>query len=59
MTTGVITFAQAAKPPAGAVVTAGYLFDVPVRFDTDFLEIDMEAFEAGAIPRIPLIEIAV
>ena len=59
ITTGVVIFAQAAKPPADAVVTAGYLFDVPVRFDTDFLEIDMEAFEAGAIPRIPLIEIAV
>ncbi|BDV33343.1 DUF2460 domain-containing protein [Methylocystis iwaonis] len=58
-TTGVVAFTAAAIPPPGAVVTAGYLFDVPVRFDADFLEIDMQAFEAGAIPRIPIIEIAV
>lgn len=58
-TTGVVTFGAATIPPAGAIVTAGYLFDVPVRFDADFLEIDMQAFEAGAIPRIPIIEIAV
>ncbi len=55
--TGVVTFVDKAIPPAGAPVTAGFLFDVPVRFDTDFLEIDMQAFEAGAIPRIPIIEI--
>jgi uncharacterized protein (TIGR02217 family) len=55
--TGLVTFAPGAIPPEGAVVTAGYLFDVPTRFDTDFLEIDMQAFEAGAIPNIPVIEI--
>jgi uncharacterized protein (TIGR02217 family) len=38
-------------------VTSGFLFDVPARFDMDFLEIDMQAFEAGAIPNIPIIEI--
>lgn len=58
-TTGVVTFASGAIPPAGAAVTAGFLFDVPARFDTDFLEIDMRAFEAGEIPRIPIIEIAI
>ncbi len=57
-TTGVVTFAPGAAPPSNALVTAGFLFDVPVRFDADFLEIDLEAFEAGAIPKIPLIEIA-
>ena len=40
-----------------AAVTAGFLFDVPVRFDTDYLEVDLSAFEAGAIPKIPLVEI--
>lgn len=55
---GQITFAANAIPPSGASVTAGFEFDVPVRFDTDYLEIDLEAFEAGAIPKIPLIEIA-
>lgn len=54
---GVVAFAPEAAPPPGALVTAGFLFDVPVRFDTDFLEIDMQAFEAGAIPKIPIIEI--
>ena len=46
-----------APPPAGAAITAGFAFDVPVRFDTDELEIDLSAFEAGEIPKIPLVEI--
>jgi len=57
VTTGVVTFVPGHVPPAGAAVTAGYLFDVPVRFDTDTLEIDLAAFEAGEIPKIPLIEL--
>jgi uncharacterized protein (TIGR02217 family) len=44
-------------PRAGAAVTAGFRFDVPVRFDTDWLEVELSAFEAGDIPRIPLIEL--
>jgi uncharacterized protein (TIGR02217 family) len=56
-TTGVITFAPGHIPALDAVVTAGFLFDVPVRFDTDFLEVDHSAFAAGAIPKIPLLEI--
>lgn len=58
-TTGIVTFAPTSVPPVGASVTAGFLFDVPARFDTDFLEIDLEAFEAGAIPKIPVLEIMV
>jgi uncharacterized protein (TIGR02217 family) len=54
-TTGLVTFADA--PPDGSVVTAGFSFDVPVRFDTDELDIDLSTFEAGGIPQIPLIEI--
>ncbi|MFN3856091.1 MAG: TIGR02217 family protein [Phreatobacter sp.] len=54
-TTGEITFAS--PPPAGAVVTAGFLFDVPVRFDTDRLEVNLTSFAAGEIPSIPLVEI--
>jgi len=38
-------------------VTAGFAFDVPVRFDTDELTIDLAAFTAGEIPRVPLVEI--
>lgn len=44
-------------PPAGHTVTAGYEFDVPVRFNTDYLEIDFKAFEAGDIPDIPIVEV--
>ena len=56
-TSGLISFRAAYLPANGAAVTAGFEFDVPVRFDTDQLEIDMASFEAGEIPSIPLIEI--
>jgi uncharacterized protein (TIGR02217 family) len=56
-TTGLVTFLAGHIPAAGQAVTAGFLFDVPVRFDTDYLEVDLSAFTAGAIPKIPLIEI--
>ncbi len=55
--TGLITFAIGAAPPAGAVVSAGFAFDVPVRFDIDMIEVDLSAFEAGDIPKIPIVEI--
>jgi uncharacterized protein (TIGR02217 family) len=58
-TTGVVTFLAGHIPAAGAAVSAGFLFDVPVRFDTDYLEVDLSAFAAGAIPKIPLLEIRV
>ncbi len=56
-TTGIVTFRPGAIPAAGKAVTAGFAFDVPVRFDTDRLEIDLASFEAGEIPSIPLVEI--
>ncbi|ODT47382.1 DUF2460 domain-containing protein [Devosia sp. 63-57] len=54
-TTGVISFAVA--PGAGVVVTAGFLFDVPVRFDTDRLDIETHSFDGAEAPNIPLVEI--
>jgi uncharacterized protein (TIGR02217 family) len=57
VTTGVVTLSE--PPGPGDAVTAGFLFDVPVRFDTDYLEVDLSAFAAGAIPKIPLVEIRV
>jgi uncharacterized protein (TIGR02217 family) len=54
---GIVTFLAGHIPPLGAVVTAGFMFDVPVRFDTDYLEVDLSAFAAGAIPKIPVVEI--
>jgi uncharacterized protein (TIGR02217 family) len=53
--TGIVTLAAA--PASGAVVRAGFRFDVPVRFDTDRIEVDLDAFRAGRIPSIPLIEV--
>ena len=46
-----------APPPAGAVVTAGFAFDLAARFDSDRLEIDLDAFSAGAAPSIPIVEV--
>ena len=54
-TTGLVTFASA--PANGAIVTAGYEFDVPARFDTDSLAINLASFAAGEIPSIPLLEV--
>jgi uncharacterized protein (TIGR02217 family) len=56
---GAVTFLAGHVPAVGAAITAGFQFDVPVRFDTDYLEVDLSAFAAGAIPRIPLVEIKV
>ncbi|SHE39178.1 DUF2460 domain-containing protein [Devosia limi] len=53
--TGVVGFST---PPAlGAAVTAGFLFDVPVRFDTDRLDIELTSFDGAEAPSIPLVEI--
>lgn len=46
-----------AAPAADEAVTAGFLFDTPVRFDTDRLDIALDAFGAGRALAIPLIEI--
>ncbi len=56
-TTGIITFAGGHIPGSGQAVTAGFEFDVPVRFDTDQLEINLSQIEAGSIPHIPIVEI--
>ncbi|MEO1205921.1 MAG: DUF2460 domain-containing protein [Pseudomonadota bacterium] len=54
---GMVTFAAGHIPPLGAVVSAGFEFDVPVRFDTDKLEINLQGFKHGAIPNIPIVEV--
>lgn len=55
--TGEIVFTPGAVPGDGDMVTAGYEFDVPVRFDTERLSISLTAFKAGQIPSIPLVEV--
>ena len=57
LTTGVVTFAGGAIPATDATVTAGFEFDVPVRFDVDRLEVNLTSFAAGDIPAVPLVEI--
>lgn len=55
VTSGLVAFAVA--PANGAAVTAGFLFDVPVRFDTDRLDVELTSFDGAEIPSIPLVEI--
>jgi uncharacterized protein (TIGR02217 family) len=55
--TGELTLPDA--PAEGVVVTAGFEFDTPVRFDADRLEMTLESFEAGRMAAVPLIEIRV
>jgi uncharacterized protein (TIGR02217 family) len=57
--TGLIAFQPGHVPSADAPITAGFEFDVPVRFDTDKLEINLQGFRHGAIPSIPIVEIRV
>ncbi|PZQ51638.1 MAG: TIGR02217 family protein [Rhodovulum sulfidophilum] len=55
--TGVVTLTEA--PAEGAAVTAGFEFDVPVRFDTDRIAVSVSGFLAGEIPAVPVIEVRV
>jgi len=54
-TSGQITFTTA--PANGVVVSAGFEFDVPVRFDTDQLDVTHDLERLGSITSIPLIEV--
>jgi uncharacterized protein (TIGR02217 family) len=53
--TGILSFD--APPASGAAVTAGFEFDVPVRFDTDMMDVTLDVEQHGSIPSIPLIEL--
>ncbi len=55
--TGVITFTS--PPASDAVITAGYEFDTPVRFDIDRLDVTLESFEAARVVAFALIEVRV
>jgi uncharacterized protein (TIGR02217 family) len=57
--TGIVTFTGGNIPTNGQAITAGYEFDVPVRFDTDHLNLSFDHFNAGAIPQIPVVELRV
>jgi uncharacterized protein (TIGR02217 family) len=53
--TGVVTFTSA--PANGVIIRAGFEFDVPVRFDTDVLDVTLDIERLGSITSIPLLEI--
>ena len=55
--TGLVTLDAA--PGVGVAVTAGFLFDTPVRFDADRLEMTLESFDAGRMAAVSLIEVRV
>lgn len=55
VTTGDVTFTL--PPEAGARVTAGFEFDVPVRFDTDQIQTSVASFNAGEVPKVPVVEV--
>ena len=56
-TTGMVVFASA--PALDAEITAGFQFDVPVRFDTDSIITNMASFSAGEMPSVPIVEIRI
>ena len=52
---GIVSFAS---PPAVAEqITAGFEFDVPVRFDTDRIQVSVASFQAGDVPQVPVVEV--
>ncbi|AKS46484.1 TIGR02217 family protein [Octadecabacter temperatus] len=55
--TGIVTFTH--PPDHQAEVTAGYEFDVPVRFDADSIVTSMATFKAGEVPDVPVVEVRV
>jgi uncharacterized protein (TIGR02217 family) len=55
--TGYITFSAGNIPANGVVISAGFEFDVPVRFDTDSITVNLSHFAGGEIPNIPLVEV--
>jgi len=55
--TGEIVFSENAVPVINATVTAGFEFDVPVRFVSDQMTVSLSSFRAGEIPSVPIMEI--
>jgi uncharacterized protein (TIGR02217 family) len=53
--TGEVTFVL--PPQLGTRITAGFEFDVPVRFDTDVIQTSVASFQAGDVPTIPIVEV--
>lgn len=56
-TTGLVSFVDA--PDDGERITAGFEYDVPVRFDTPSIQTSVANFQAGEAPSVPVVEIRV
>lgn len=54
---GMISFGDA--PDTGVEITAGYEFDVPVRFDVETIQTSVASFQAGNVPNVPVVEVRV
>lgn len=46
-------------PDIGVTVSAGFEFDVPVRFDTERIDVSVSSFQAGEVPAVPVVEVRV
>jgi uncharacterized protein (TIGR02217 family) len=57
VTQGALTLSS--PPATGSILTAGFEFDVPVRFDSDRIETSVASFSAGEVPHIPVVEVRV
>ncbi|RPE71296.1 uncharacterized protein (TIGR02217 family) [Pacificibacter maritimus] len=55
--TGLVTFSV--PPEEGILISAGFEFDVPVRFDTDRIATSVSSFQAGEVPNVPIVEVRV
>ena len=53
--TGIVTLPNA--PSAGDEILAGFLFDVPARFESETLRFALDACRAGRAPNIKIIEV--
>jgi uncharacterized protein (TIGR02217 family) len=57
LSTGEVTFTL--PPEAGSRISAGFEFDVPVRFDTDQIQTSVASFNAGEVPKVPVVEVRI
>ena len=57
LASGRVTFT--APPLEQVEITAGFEFDVPVRFDSDKIQTSVASFQAGDVPNVPVVEVRV
>ena len=55
--TGILTLGATHAATTGHAVVVTGEFDIPVRFNTDSLQLNAETWNAAAIPAIPLVEV--